>query len=525
MKCFNTEGVCHPEEHYMVKLEHRLEQMKDSLVDRKKYFVINRGRQYGKTTTLEALERYLQDTYLVIALDFQLIGTEDFSSETAFVKAFAGAVSEVLGAGEMKEKEELSELLEETGNRSLKELFACLSRMCAKASRPIVLMIDEVDSASNNQVFIDFLAQLRGYYLKRNKFPIFHSVILAGVYDIKNIKLKLRPEAEHRYNSPWNIAAKFNIDLSFSAIEIAQMLQEYEADHETGMKPKEVAEEIFAYTSGYPVLVSSICKCLDEELSDDNGAGELEQVWSQEGVKKAVMVILKENPPLFESMAKQLDMYPDLWRIIEDIIYRGKRIPFSPQERSIHLGIMFGFLKEENNHVAVANRMFEMCLLNMFLAKEAVTSEVFSQGESDRLRFVKDNRLDMDLVLKKFVEYFHEIYGEKDIRFIENYGRKFFLLYLKPIINGTGNYYIEAQTRDARRTDIIVDYLGEQFIVELKIWHGNEYNERGEEQLIDYLEYYHKDKGYMLSFNFNKKKEIGVKEIHIDNRIITEAVV
>lgn len=26
-------------------------------------------------------------------------------------------------------------------------------------------MIDEVDSASNNQVFIDFLAQLRGYYL------------------------------------------------------------------------------------------------------------------------------------------------------------------------------------------------------------------------------------------------------------------------------------------------------------------------------------------------------------------------
>lgn len=31
---------------------------------------------------------------------------------------------------------------------------------------------------------------------------------------------------------------------------------------------------------------------------------------------------------------------------------------------------------------------------------------------------------------------------------------------LKPIINGIGNYYIEAQTRDGRRTDIIVDYLG-----------------------------------------------------------------
>ena len=66
---------------------------------------------------------------------------------------------------------------------------------------------------------------------------------------------------------------------------------------------------------------------------------------------------------------------------------------------------------------------------------------------------------------------------------------------------------MEAQTRDAKRTDVIVDYLVEQFIVELKIWHGSEYNERGEQQLEEYLEYYHKDKGYMLSFSFNQKKK------------------
>ncbi len=107
----------------------------------------------------------------------------------------------------------------------------------------------------------------------------------------------------------------------------------------------------------------------------------------------------------------------------------------------------------------------------------------------------------------------------------EKYGRKFFLLFLKPIINGTGSYYIEEQTRDTRRTDVIVDYAGEQFIVELKIWHGNEYNKRGEQQLTDYLEYYHKERGYMLSFNFNQQKEIGVKELKIGNKTIVEAVV
>lgn len=84
---------------------------------------------------------------------------------------------------------------------------------------------------------------------------------------------------------------------------------------------------------------------------------------------------------------------------------------------------------------------------------------------------------------------------------------------------------MEAQTRDARRTDLIVDYAGEQFIVEMKIWHGSEYNERGEEQLADYLDYYRLQRGYMLSFNFNKRKVPGVKEVRVGDRVIVEAVV
>lgn len=72
---------------------------------------------------------------------------------------------------------------------------------------------------------------------------------------------------------------------------------------------------------------------------------------------------------------------------------------------------------------------------------------------------------------------------------------------------------------------MIVDYLGKQFAVEMKIWRGNEYNERGERQLSEYLDYYHLKKGYMLSFNFNKKKEVGVKEIVIGDKAIVEAVV
>ena len=77
----------------------------------------------------------------------------------------------------------------------------------------------------------------------------------------------------------------------------------------------------------------------------------------------------------------------------------------------------------------------------------------------------------------------------------------------------------------AKRTDVVVDYLGERFVVEMKIWHGNEYNERGERQLAEYLEYFHLKKGYMLSFNFNKKKEVGMKTIMLGDKAIVEAVV
>ncbi|MCD7834282.1 MAG: hypothetical protein LUH00_09915 [Lachnospiraceae bacterium] len=50
-------------------------------------------------------------------------------------------------------------------------------------------------------------------------------------------------------------------------------------------------------------------------------------------------------------------------------------------------------------------------------------------------------------------------------------------------------------------------------------------NERGEEQLAEYLDYYHLKKGYMLSFNFNKKKKIGVQEIFLEDKVLVEAVV
>ena len=170
----------------------------------------------------------------------------------------------------------------------------------------------------------------------------------------------------------------------------------------------------------------------------------------------------------------------------------------------------------------VANRIFETRLYNLFLSEELMDSAIYQAALLDKNQFVQNGRLNMELIFQKFVEHFTDIYGNSPERFVEENGRKLFLLYLKPIINGTGNYYVEARTRDLKRTDVIIDYNGQQYVIEMKIWRGEE---KGEEQLASYLDAYHLKKGYLLSFCFNKNKKVGVQSAEIGDKVILEAVV
>jgi hypothetical protein len=72
--------------------------------------------------------------------------------------------------------------------------------------------------------------------------------------------------------------------------------------------------------------------------------------------------------------------------------------------------------------------------------------------------------------------------------------------------------------------DIVIDYIGKRYIIELKIWHGQKYNEDGEKQLSDYLDSYGLKKGYMLIFNFNENKQAGIKTVRYEDKILIEAI-
>lgn len=533
-KFFNTSAVCVPERHYMVDITKKLEQIKE-MVDQGQYFTINRARQYGKTTTLRSLRDFLRDDYFVISMDFQSFGSAKFRNENVFSLAFAKVFLRLWrqkgdDAASVKGAGTATMVLEQAVVRQdpyfeLQELFESLSDICQTAEKGIVLIIDEVDSAANHQVFLDFLAQLRFYYIERDQLPTFQSAILASVYDIKNLKRKFISDEEHKPNSPWNIAADFLVDMSFSSGEIAGMLMEYEADHQTGMDVQQMAKEIYAYTSGYPFLVSRICKLLDERVAGIERFTDRSAIWTKEGLSEAVKLLIAEKNVLFESLVNKLTGDSTLRSLVCTVLFDGKQIPYNSLNEQIEIAYMFGFIKNAEGAIAISNRIFETVLYDLFLGEEALGSGIYSSALSEKNQFVQNGRLDMRRILERFVLHFHELYGKRQEQFYEEDGRRYFLLYLKPIINGTGNYYIEAQTRDLRRTDVIVDYRGEQFVIELKIWRGDEYNARGEAQLAEYLDYYHLKKGYMISFNFNQKKRIGVNEIVLGDKTLVEAVV
>ncbi|TAG94222.1 MAG: AAA family ATPase, partial [Bacteroidetes bacterium] len=210
---FHDTGLCVPHKHYMVDTSAKIEKIID-LIEKGSYFIMNRPRQFGKTTTFFLLWKKLieRKDLLVIKLSFEGIGDEIFENSKTFsigfIKMFNQELSRMYPNFPLFIKSDL--ISDENGIKFLSEQITDFSKNCG---RKIILMIDEVDKSTNNQLFLHFLGMLRDKYLKQEEGTDFSflSVVLAGVHDVKTIKLKLRPDEEKKINSPWNIAVDFTI--------------------------------------------------------------------------------------------------------------------------------------------------------------------------------------------------------------------------------------------------------------------------------------------------------------------------
>jgi hypothetical protein len=519
MKEFNIEGLCNPDIHYMVDITGRLLDIKRR-IDRGKYFVINRPRQYGKSTALFNLRLILPPSYDIISIS--LGGMEDELMQTgSFCKSISMKIIESLEITETDISDNSFNLLSSMINRTdlnifVIELVHCLKMMCKEHKKPIVFTIDEIDGSTDSKAFINLLAQLRDQYLYNRK-NTFQSVILAGVRDIRNLKTRIRPNSASKGDmysqdawasrsrserpAPWNIAEKFDLDMSFSSSDISTMLKEYDVDHELGMDIDFFSNLLYEYTSGYPVLVSGICKQIDAEVS--KSFPDLKSAWSENGFLIAEKEFRTGKNDLIDSLNEKLVSHPRLKEYLRKLLSSGQEFLFSKTDTAVEEGALFGFIVDDGKGLAkVSNRFIQTYLYEYFANEHAEGNPgIYDLVAREKGLVLAGGVLDMETLLLKFTNYIEREYRPSE-SFKEDPGRFAFITYIKLLLNGAGFYFIENETADKTKADIAITYFNRKYIVETKIWRGQKYVDEGEEQLADYLESFGLDEGYLLVHTF-----------------------
>jgi len=515
-KKFNITGLCNPQLHYMADISEKIDKIM-LLVEGAEYFTINRPHQYGKTTVQTLLANRINQLEDFIALDisFEAIDYEIYQSKPLFIDAF---LRRLIEGFENYSYTELSEFVSTEINKmnSFDILSSFIGKIVQKTQKKLVLIIDEVDKSSNNQLFLDFLATLRDRFLKRNKnlnFPTFHSVVLAGVHDVKKIKLKINPETQFKYNSPWNIAVDFTIDLSLNSKEIASMLEVYSTEKSIEMDIPQISERLHYYTSGYPFLTSYLCKIVDEDFLPERE----NKNWQISDIDEAFRKIIKRSNTNFEHLIKNLENSSDLYALVFNLVVGSESVSDNEFNPILDMGKTFGIFDKNVNRIKIHNRIYEHIIFDYMISKTE-TSTSFPTYDG---KYIKNNVLEMRNLLLGFQTFMHENYSEKNTHFLEKHGTLLFLAFTKPVINGKGFDFKEVQVSEERRLDVVITYLNQKYIVELKRWRGEEAHQEGLEQLSDYLDRQNLKQGFLLIYDFRlKEKEYKHQEIkHKDKDI------
>ena len=522
MKRFNVTGLCIPEKHYMCDVSTKFARCKQ-LVEDGFYYAINFPRQYGKTTMQVLLEREFEkrDDYLVISTSFEGIGDIPFESE----ETLAPMVLKVFAKAFRITDRELANQLRKSSEqiKNFNDLSEFISDWILELDKKVFLIVDEIDKASNNQVFVSFLAILRDKYLLalHNKDITFHSVVLLGVHDVKTLKLKLRPNEEQKLNSPWNISKNLNIDFHFSAQEIQPMIADYANEHGFDMDTAIIAERLYYYTSGKPFLVSQMCEVLAEQLMKDG-----ERPWTVADVDAAYkfLIDLGYTNTNFDDMYKNLENNEDLRNLVKRIAIDGETIQFDVGNTTISKGKTFGIITQnESGKSDISNKIYEFRILNYLLSRQLLDNKR-SDSYLD-LGFTTGGELNIVMILQRFQLFMKEQHSSKDNSFLEKNGRLLLMSFLRPIINGKGFLFKENVTAEDRKMDLVITYNDRRYVIELKIWRGKKYLSDGVDQLCSYLDSYSLDEGYMLIYNFNKNKKYETKVVEDCRKNITAVFV
>ena len=262
MRFFNTAGPVRPGEHYCIPPLERLDLDEVlRLVAEKKYFVLRAPRQTGKTSALLALCDLLNGQgYGCVYATVETARTARDDVEQAMRTVLAGLGSWARStAGDEFPAGAWSGIFAEFGpNAALGET---LKRWSEASPKPLVLLVDEIDTLQGDPL-LSALQQLRGGYpMRPAAFP--QSVVLCGLRDVRDYRIRAT-------SSPFNIVAESLRLGDFTQGETLALLDQHTG--ETGQAFTDDAREaIWTQTLGQPWLVNALAyeTCFERKAKRD----------------------------------------------------------------------------------------------------------------------------------------------------------------------------------------------------------------------------------------------------------------
>ncbi len=261
MRKFNTEGPVVAKNHYCipplerVNLGEILELIRDE-----RYFVMHAPRQTGKTSTLLALQDLLnsgaEGDFRCVYVNIEVAQTarEDVGRAMHAVLGELADRALVLGDGFLDRI--LPDIL--AGSGPDRALRSAVTRWCEADPRPLVLLIDEIDSLIGDSL-IAVLRQLRaGYDQRPAHFP--QSVALCGVRDVRDYRIRSSSEnAAIAGGSAFNVRAESLRLGDFTEAEVHALMAQHTEETGQDFTP-EALDTVWKQTRGQPWLVNALCR-------------------------------------------------------------------------------------------------------------------------------------------------------------------------------------------------------------------------------------------------------------------------
>ncbi|KJJ85393.1 ATPase domain protein, prokaryote domain protein [Candidatus Omnitrophus magneticus] len=483
---FNTTGFCMPERHYMID-PLRNQKIIFDLIEKTQYFTIHAPRQTGKTTLLHELAHRLnkEGNYISVVFSVESAGYRSITEEIANKKIINSLYS---SSGQYLNKKNCP-IPPEKYTKDL-TLENYLIDWAISQTKPIVLLLDEIDSLYDD-VLVSVLRQLRnGFQIRPKRFP--STVALVGLRDVREYKTKVRPsEVSLGSGSPFNIKAESILLGTFTKEEITELYSQHPKD--TGqIFLKEVVDRIYELTGGQPWLVNAIAREIVVKILNEDFTKKI----TLDHVESAKENIIQRRDTHLDSLLDKLK--ESRVKNIVSAIINGDSLVYDNFNDDLRYVIDLGIIKDINNDIVFANEIYGEIIprvLNFQLQKN-----IREQGTTSW--YIKSNgKLDMDKLLKAFQEF----YSENSEVWLERFDYKeagphlLLMAFLQRVINGGGRINREMAVGTGR-TDLLIEFNGDKFVLELKLKRMPSARQKGLDQISRYLDTLGMTKGYLILF-------------------------